>query len=52
MSKRVLKGLTSSQTWDCDVLGCKKASGKSLPSGAWSSRTSVTRKPDGKALTT
>ena len=44
-SKRVLRSLLSSQTWDCDVLGCKKLCGKSLTSGAWSSRTNVNLKP-------
>ena len=35
----------SSQTWDCDVLGRKKPCGKSLTSGAWSSRTKVNLEP-------
>ena len=35
----------SSQTWDCDVLGCKKPCGKSLTAGAWSSRTKVNLEP-------
>ena len=37
ISERVLKSSISSQTWDCDVLGCKKPCGKSLTSRAWSS---------------
>ena len=45
MSKRTLKSCISSQTWNCDVLGCKKPCGKSLTSGAWSSRTNVNLKP-------
>ena len=45
ISKTVLKSRISSQTWDCDVLGCKKPCGKSLTSGAWSSRTNVNLKP-------
>ena len=45
ISKRVLKSRLSSQTWDCDVLGCNKPCGKSRPSGAWSSRTNVNLKP-------
>ena len=45
----------SSQTWDCDVLGCKKPWGKSISSGSWSSRSNAktsNRKPDDKALVT
>ena len=45
ISKRVLKSRLSSQTWYCDVLGCNKPCGRSLPSGAWSSRTNVNLKP-------
>ena len=45
ISKRVLRSRFSSQTWDCDVLGCKKLCYKSLTSGAWSSRTNVNLKP-------
>ena len=39
--QRVLKSSISSQTWNCDVLGCKKPCGTSLTSGAWSKRTKV-----------
>ena len=42
---RVLKSSISSQTWNCDVLVCKKPCGMSLTSGAWSSRTNVNLKP-------
>ena len=45
LSKTVLKSRISSQTWDCDVLGCKKPCGKLLTSEAWSSRTHVNLKP-------
>ena len=45
ISKRVLKSRLSSQTYDCDVLGYNKPCGKPLPSGAWSSRTNVSLKP-------
>ena len=35
----------SSQTWDFDVLGCKKPCGKSLTYGTWSRRTNVNLEP-------
>ena len=44
MSKRALKSRISSQTWDCDVLGCKQPCGKSLASGERSGRTNVNLK--------
>ena len=45
ISERVLKRSIFSQTWECDVLECKNLAGKSLTSGAWSSRTNVNLKP-------
>ena len=39
MSEIVFTSSISSQTWGCDVLGCKNPCGKSLTSRTWSSRT-------------
>lgn len=55
ISERVLKSGISSQTWDCDVLGCKKPCGKSLTSRAWCSRSKREPEPAkfrGKCLKT
>ena len=45
IGKRVVKSCIYSQTWNSDVLGCKKPFSRSLTSAAWSSRTNGNLKP-------